>query len=357
MESVPRRIRTAIVLILSPAATGTAAILITLFAYAQSELVLPSYQDAREISAEMWRSAASQAGEEFRGHLRWLGTFFAVATVAFGVTAWKVRFGTRRPALLLTVATGLTAVFVAMLWPLFHGRPNTFFIVRESAERTGVIDLDRPGWYAPALGVLLVAGAAALVRGLVLLTGGDGVSWLTRDRHPPFEPDSPPLWVSPSRQAGVLMSLTPALLLLYAAVNYAGSLAGDLSERREPVLLSPSLLSDMQVHLQYLAIPAVPVVVGGLILLLGKGRGRRMAGALAGILGLPYAAALLQSALHFSDTSLFHNYVATEGTTAWWTAPAVAATGLVIFLLHAAGLALLFRPPVLQHVRPGSAAT
>lgn len=346
MEATPRKIRIATILTLSPALTGTAMALITLLAYARTSLTLPDYQDPREISAAMWRSAASQSSMNLRDQLLGLGIFTAVATATFGVTAWTVRRGPRRPTLLLAVVAGLTAVYVAMLWQVFLKQSSTFLIVTDSGELPHVIDLSQPGWYSPLRGVLLVAGAVAQVQGLVLLTGSHGVSCLTRHQQKqPAEQESPPLWASPPRQATVLMLLTPALLLIYAAVNYVGCLGGLINERGEPDLLPRAFLLDMQAHVKYLAIPAIPVVVGGLILLLGHGRARLWAGLMAGILGLPYTAALLESALHYSDTSLFHNYVATEIEAPWWNEPAISTTGIAILLLHSASLALLFRTP------------
>ena len=152
------------------------------------------------------------------------------------------------------------------------------------------------------------------------------------------------------------MLLTPALLLIYAAVNYAGCRAGLIDEYGESDLLPEAFLLDMQVHVNYLAIPAIPVVVGGLILLLSS-RARTVMGRLDGwILGLPYTAALLESALHYSDTSLFHNYVATQVATPWWNVPAISTTGIAILLLHVASLALLFRAPIPRNEQRGSAS-
>ena len=328
--------------------------LITLLAHAQSSLTLPYDQDPREISAAMWHSAASQSSTDIRDQLLGLGIFTAVATIAFGVTAWKVRRGTRRPTLLLAVAAGLTAIYVAMLW-IFLKQPSSFFVVTDGRELTHVIDRSQPGWYAPICGALLVAGAVAQVLGLVLLTSSHGVSWLTRHQKQPVEQESPPLWASPPRQATVLMLLTPALLLIYAAVNYVGCLAGLMNESGEPDLLPSAFLLDMQVHVKYLAIPAIAVVVGGLILLLSDGRARAWAGLIAGFFGLPYTMVLLESALHYSDTSRFHNYVA-EIETPWWNQPAVSTTGIVIILLHLASLALLFRAPTPQNKQRSSAS-
>ncbi|MFD1541570.1 hypothetical protein [Nonomuraea guangzhouensis] len=355
MEAPPRRIKIAIALILSLAPAGTVMALITLLAHAQSSLTLPYYEDPREISGAMWHSAASQSSTDIRDQLLGLGILTAVATAAFGVTAWKVWRGTRRPTLLLAMATGLTAIYVAMLW-IFLKQPSSFFIVSESRELTQVIDLIQPGWYAPLRVALLVAGTVAQVLGLVLLTSSHGVSWLARHQKQPVEQESPPLWASPSRQATVLMLLTPALLLIYAAVNYVGCLAGLINERGEPDLLPGAFLLDMQVHVQYLAIPAIAVVVGGLILLLSHGRARAWAGLTAGFFGLPYTVALVESALHYSDTSLFHNYVATGIETPWWNQPAVSTTGIVILLLHFASLALLFRAPTPQNKQHSSAS-
>ncbi|MGS2648399.1 hypothetical protein [Streptosporangium sp. LJ11] len=112
----------------------------------------------------------------------------------------------------------------------------------------------------------------------------------------------------------------------------------------------------MVAHAEHLAIPAVPVVVGGLILLFGHGRARIWAGLVAGVLGLPYALALLESALHYSDTSLFHNYVATEVEAPWWNRHAISTAGTAVFLLHVASLALLFRDPVLRDEQRGPAS-
>lgn len=346
MEAPPRKIRIAIALILSPVPIGAVMALITLLAYARSSLTLPDYEDPREISAAMWRSAADQAGTSVRDQLLGLGIFTAVATVAFGVIAWKVRHGARRPTPLLAVATGLTAVYVAMLWRVVLRQQSTLLIVTDGGELSHIVDLGQPGWYEPLRYVLLVAGAVAQIQGLVLLTGSHGVSWLIRHRKQPVEQESPPLWMSPSRQATVLMLLTPALLLIYAAVNYVGCRTGLINEYGESDLLPEAFLLDMQAHVTYLAIPAVPVVVGGLILLLSHGRARLWAGLMAGILGLPYTAALLESALHYSDTSLFHNYVATQVAAPWWNEPAISTAGTVILLLHVASLALLFRTPV-----------
>ncbi|WP_143653279.1 hypothetical protein [Streptosporangium subroseum] len=320
--------------------------LITLLAYARSSLTLPDYEDPREISAAMWRSAAHQAGTSVRDQLLGLGIFTAVATVAFGVIARKVRHGARRPTPLLAVAAGLTAVYVAMLWRVFLRQQSTLLIVTDGGELSHIIDLVQPGWYDPLRYVLLVAGAVAQIQSLVLLTGSHGVSWLIRHRKQPVEQESPPLWMSPPRQATVLMLLTPALLLIYAAVNYVGCRAGLINEYGESDLLPEAFLLDMRVHVNYLAIPAIPVVVGGLILLLSHGRARLWAGLMAGILGLPYTAALLESALHYSDTSLFHNFVATQVAAPWWNEPAISTAGIVILLLHVASLALLFRTPL-----------
>jgi hypothetical protein len=77
---------------------------------------------------------------------------------------------------------------------------------------------------------------------------------------------------------------------------------------------------------------------------------------MAGILGLPYTAALLESALHYSDTSLFHNFVATQVAAPWWNEPAISTAGIVILLLHVASLALLFRAPILQNEQRSSAS-
>ncbi|WP_431934625.1 hypothetical protein, partial [Nonomuraea jabiensis] len=106
MEAVPGRIRKATALLLSPAPAGIALVLITLLAQAQSSLSLPHYENPQEISAAMWRSAASQSDKEFRDQLLGLGIFTAVATVVFGVLAWQVRRGMRRPTFLFAAATG-----------------------------------------------------------------------------------------------------------------------------------------------------------------------------------------------------------------------------------------------------------
>ncbi|MGP3964392.1 hypothetical protein ACTWPT_51375 [Nonomuraea sp. 3N208] len=165
-------------MILSPAPAGTVLALITLLAHAQSSLTLPYYEDPREISAAMWHSAASQSSTDIRDQLLGLGILTAVATVAFGMTAWKLWRGTRRPTLLLAVAAGLTAIYVAMLW-IFLKQPSSFFIVTNGRELTHVIKRSQPGWYAPLRGTLLVAGTVAQVQGLALLTSSHGVSWLS----------------------------------------------------------------------------------------------------------------------------------------------------------------------------------
>ncbi|WP_231647613.1 hypothetical protein [Planomonospora sphaerica] len=324
--------------------------LITLLAYAQSPLTLSKYHGSQEISAAMWRSAASQADADVRHRLLGLGTFAAVAAVAFGMTAWKVRRGARRPTLLLAVATGLTAVYVAALWPVFLSQSSTVRILTDGGEPLYSIGahLDQPDWYGPLRAVLLAAGTVAQLQGLVLLTGGHGVSWLARHRKQPGEQGSPPLWASPPRQAAVLMLLTPVLLLIYAAVKYAGCLAGLISEHGHSDLLPDVFILDMRAYVKYLAVPAVPVVVGGLILLRGRRHARSWAGFTAGILGLPYTAALLESALHVSDTSAFHNYVATTVLTPWWNDRAISTAGIAVLLLHLASLALLFRTPRLR---------
>lgn len=78
MEATPRRIRIVTPLILSPAPTGIAMASITLLAYAQSSLTLPDHEDPREISAAMWRSAASRSSVDIRDQLIGLGAFAVV---------------------------------------------------------------------------------------------------------------------------------------------------------------------------------------------------------------------------------------------------------------------------------------
>ncbi|MER6943821.1 hypothetical protein ABT294_07340 [Nonomuraea sp. NPDC000554] len=324
--------------------TGTVIALITMLAYAQSSLTVSDFDDPRKISAAMWRSAARQADIDVRDQLLRLGIFAAVAAIAFGVIAWKTRHGTRRPTLLLAGAAVLTAVCVPLLWQDFLTQASTFLDVTDG-EQPYFIHVTQPGWYFPLRSVLLVAGAVAQVCGLVLLTGRHGVSWLARhQKKQPFEQEIPPLWANPPRQAMTLMLLTPVFLLIYAGVNYAGvNYVGCCFDGLDS--LPKPFLHDMRVHLQYLAIPAVPVVVGGLILHLTHGRGRLWAGLTAGILGLPYIAALLESALHYSDTSMFHEQVAESIETPWWNMPAIATAGIAILLLHLASLAALFRNP------------
>lgn len=345
MEVIPARIREATTLMLSPAPAGIALALITLLAQAQSSLSLPYHENPQEISAAMWRSAASQSDKEFRDQLISLGIFTAVATVVFGVLAWKVRLGTRRPTFLFAVATGLTAVYVAMLWQVFVMEPSGILLVSDAREMDRIIHLEPPGWYTPLRGILVLAGAVAQIWGLILLTGRHGVEWWTAQQKRPAGAGFPPLWMSPLRQAALLMLLTPALLLVYAVANYPGAVVGLATERGEPDFLPYLFLQDMEVHVAFFGITASPVVVAGVILWRHHARERLAAGLLAGPIGLPYAGGLLDSAMHYSDTSYFHNYVGTGIITPWWHVPAVSATGLTILLLNLASLALLFRVP------------
>ncbi|MFC4008413.1 hypothetical protein ACFOY2_14370 [Nonomuraea purpurea] len=345
MEAIPDRIRKATALMLSPAPAGIALVLITLLAQAQSSLSLPDHENPQEISAATWRSAASQSDTEFSYQLISLGIFAAVATVVFGVLVWDVRRGPRRPTLLFAVATGSTAVYVAMLWQAFVMEPPGTLLVSDGGEMDHSIYLELPGWYAPLRGVPVLAGVVAQIWGLILLTGRHGVEWWTAHQKPPAEADSLPLWMNPPRQSALLMLLTPALLLVYAMANYPGAVVGLAIERGEPDFLPASFLLDMEVHVVFFGITASPVVVAGVILWRHQARERLAAGLLAGLIGCPYAMGLLDSALHYSDTSYFHNYVGTGIITPWWHVPAVSATGLTILLLHLASLALLFRVP------------
>jgi hypothetical protein len=345
MEAVPGRIRKATALLLSPAPAGIALVLITLLAQAQSLLSLPHDENPQEISAAMWRSAASQSDKEFHDRLLGLGIFTAVAIVVFGLLAWQVRRGTRRPTFLLATATGLTAVYVAMLWQVFAMEPSGLLLVSDSGQESHFINLKLPGWYAPLRGLLVLAAAVAQVWGLILLTGRHGVEWWTVHQKWPAGAGPAPLWMSPLRQAALLMLLTPALLLIYALANYPGAVVGLAIERGEPDFLPHLFLQDMEVHVEFFGITAAPVVVAGLILWRHHARERLAAGLLAGLIGIPYAGGLLDSALHHSDTSYFHNYVGTGIITPWWHVPAVSTAGLTLLLLHLASLALLFRIP------------
>ncbi|MDX3101357.1 hypothetical protein [Nonomuraea angiospora] len=344
MEAIPARIRQATTLMLSPVPAGIALVLITLLAQAQSSLSLPYHENPQEISAAMWRSAASQSEKAFRDQLISLGIFTAVATVVFGALVWKVRRGTRRPTFLFAVAIGSTAAYVAMLWQVFVMEPSGILIVSDG-EKDHIIRLELSGWYVPLRGVMVLAGAVAQIWGLILLTGRHGVEWWTAHQRRPAGAGSPPLWMSPLRQAALLMLLTPALLLAYAVANYPGAVVGLAIERGEPDSLPYLFLQDMEVHVAFFGITASPVVVAGVILWRRHARERLAAGLLAGPVGLPYALGLLDSAMHYSDTSYFHNYVGTGIITPWWHVPAVSATGLTILLLHLASLALLFRVP------------
>ncbi|MGS2648398.1 hypothetical protein [Streptosporangium sp. LJ11] len=170
-------------------------VLIALLAYAQSSLTLPYYEDPSEISAAMWRSAASLSGMSFRDRLLGLGVFAAVTTAAFGVIALKVRRGARRPTLLLAVAAGLTAVYVAALWPVHLEQLSTHMVVTGRGESPHIVNLRQPGWYSPLRGVLLVVAAVAQVQGLLLLTDGHGVSWLPTPNTSRSRP-SPSWWAA-----------------------------------------------------------------------------------------------------------------------------------------------------------------
>uniref|UniRef100_UPI003D7137B8 hypothetical protein n=1 Tax=Nonomuraea jabiensis TaxID=882448 RepID=UPI003D7137B8 len=176
-------------------------------------------------------------------------------------------------------------------------------------------------------------------------TGRHGVEWWTVHQKWPAGAGPAPLWMSPLRQAALLMLLTPALLLIYALANYPGAVVGLAAERGEPDFLPYLFLQDMEVHVEFFGITAAPVVVAGLILWRHHARERLAAGLLAGLIGIPYAGGLLDSALHYSDTSYFHNYVGTGIITPWWHVPAVSTVGLTLLLLHLASLALLFRVP------------
>ncbi|MEU7900913.1 hypothetical protein AB0B45_49820 [Nonomuraea sp. NPDC049152] len=231
-----------------------------------------------------------------------------------------------------------------MLWQVFLTKEADFFFVPGNEGLEVFIDVTYPGWYEPVRAVLLVLGSFAQILGLILLTGKHGVAWSAgHQKKQHIDPVSPPLWAHPPRQAALLMLLTPAFLLLYAGVNWGGCCSARLDPFPQPFLL------DMQAHLEYLVVPAVPVVVAGLILHLSRARAQVWIGLVVGSVGLPYTLSLFESATHHSDTSVFHSGVAEqlEGT-AWWDQHAIMTAGIAILLLHLASVALLFRidPPV-----------
>ncbi|MEV0623761.1 hypothetical protein AB0I81_61320 [Nonomuraea sp. NPDC050404] len=313
-------------------------VLITLLAWAQSSLRLSEHEDPQGMTAAMWRAAASRSDEEFNYQLIGLAIFTAAATVVFGVLAWKARRGARRPTVLFAVATGSTAVYVALLWQVYVLVPPRLLSVSDSSP---IFHLELPGWYAPLRGVLALAGAVAQISALILLTGGHTVDWWTAHQRRPARKG---LWLSPPRQAALLMVLTPVSLLVYAVANYPGVVVGVAMESGELWLLPGILLGDLEVHAWSLGMNAIPVVVAG-VLLWRFPRQRLAAGLLAGPLALLYMLFLLDSALHTSDTSYFHNDVGTAVLTPWWHWPVVTTTGLTLLLLHLAALALLFRAP------------
>ncbi|TDC77226.1 hypothetical protein [Actinomadura sp. 7K507] len=113
------------------------------------------------------------------------------AALLFAAVARAVRRGPFRwPAALLLAAGALTAVYLVGLFQvLVHDPVNDFTSQSfETPDSPGLstspwlMETVSPGWYFPALSVVLIAAAAAPVAACVLLTRPRATSWIAGPR-------------------------------------------------------------------------------------------------------------------------------------------------------------------------------